>query len=375
MKMWNRQAGLLALTLFGMASGSAAAGAAAPPFEVRQSFDIAVPAAPAPVRVGGAVQLAYELHLTNFARAPLDLVGVQVLDDGGGQVIAEFRGAELQSLLGRAGAAGEGGKPSTVSSGARAIVYLSVPLTKGSPPHVLRHRVAYTAGTASALSSVEGGATAVDARPLPILGPPLRGGPWVGVYDPGMERGHRRVVYAVGGQARIPGRFAIDWMRAPGSRDDGLGAEVLAVADAMVVAARDGVPEPARGAKRPAASLADATGNCVALDLGGGRYAFYEHLMPGLKVRVGDRVREGQVIAKLGSTGQASQPHLHFHVADADFPLAEGLPYLMKGFRTLGAYESIQAFDQGASWRRSAAPPQPDAPRFPEPNLVVQFPD
>lgn len=375
MKMWNRQAGVLALTLFGMASGSAAARAAAPPFEIRQSFDIAVPAAPTPVRVGGTTQFAYELHLTNFARSPLELVGVQVLDDGGGRVIAEFRGAELQSLIGRAGAAGEGGKPASVPSGGRAIVYLAVPLTKDSPPHVLRHRVAYTAGTASASSLVEGGTIAVDARPLPILGPPLRGGPWVGVYDPGMERGHRRVVYAIGGRARIPGRFAIDWMRAPGSRDDGPGAEVLAVADAVVVAAHDGVPEPGRGAERPAVSLKDATGNYIALDLGGGRYAFYEHLMPGLAVRVGDRVREGQVIAKLGSTGQASRPHLHFHVADADFPLAEGLPYLLRGFTTLGAYDSIEAFDQGAPWRRSAVPTEPNAPRFPEPNLVVQFPD
>jgi murein DD-endopeptidase len=96
--------------------------------------------------------------------------------------------------------------------------------------------------------------------------------------------------------------------------------------------------------------------------------------MPGLSVRPGDRVREGQVIAKLGSTGQASQPHLHFHVADADFPLAEGLPYHLKGFRILGAHRSIEEFSQGEPWHRSAVPAQASAPRFPEPNLVVEFP-
>lgn len=371
MKMWNVKAGLLALTLFGIGGDSAAAGAAAPPFEIRQSFDIGVPAPPAPVRVGGTTQLTYELHLTNFARSPLDLVGVQILDDGSGQLIAEFRGAELQSMIGRVGAPVEGVRPASIPSGARAIIYVAVPLASATRPRALRHRISYAA--ASAAGIVEGGAAVVDTRPLPILGPPLRGGPWVGVYDPSMERGHRRVVYAVGGRARIPGRFAIDWMRAPGSRDDGLGVDVLAVADAVVVATRDGVPEPARGAERPAVSLADATGNYVALDLGGGRYAFYEHLMPGLSVRPGDRVREGQVIAKLGSTGQASQPHLHFHVADADFPLAEGLPYLLKGFRTLGAYRSIEEFGQGGPWRASAAPTS--APQFPAPNLVVAFPD
>ena len=369
MKIWNRYAGWVVLMLF-----AATDCRAAPPLEIRQSFDIAVPAAPAPVRIGEATQLAYELHLTNFSRSPLELTGVQVLDDRDGRIVSEVRGAELPSLVGKAGAAEETGKPTIVPSGGRAIVYLAVALSDAARPRALRHRIAYT-GTGPVHGTVEGGATAIDSRPLPILGPPLRGGPWVGVYDPDMERGHRRVVYAVGGRARIPGRFAIDWMRAPGSRDDGLGADVLAVADAVVVAARDGVPEPARGAERPAGALADATGNYVALDLGGGRYAFYEHLMPGLGVRTGDRVREGQVIAKLGSTGQASRPHLHFHVADADFPLAEGLPYLLKEFATLGAYDSIEAFDQGGPWRRSAVPAQPNAPQFPEPNRVVEFPD
>src|SRR3546814_15182295 len=45
------------------------------------------------------------------------------------------------------------------------------------------------------------------------LSPPLRGGPWVAVYDPGMERGHRRVFYATEGSATLPGRFAIDFMK------------------------------------------------------------------------------------------------------------------------------------------------------------------
>ena len=367
MKICNRHAAGLALMLFGTA------GAAAPPFEVRQSFDIAVAAPPAPVRVGGADQLAYELHLTNFARAPLDLAALEVVDDRDGRVIRAFRANELQALIGRIGATE--GRGATVASGERAVIYLAVPLAGAGRPRTLKHRITYTSGAAPGASVVEGGTAPIDQRPLPVLGPPLRGGPWVAVYDPALERGHRRVVYAVGGRARIPGRFAIDWMRVPGERDDGLGAEVLAVADAVVVAAHDGVPEPARGAERPATSLAEAPGNYIALDLGDGRHAFYEHLMPGLEVRIGDRVRKGQVIARLGSTGQASRPHLHFHVADADFPLADGLPYLLKGFRTLGAYDSIQTFDQGGPWRRSSVLPPPEPAQFPAPNRIVEFRD
>jgi hypothetical protein len=43
------------------------------------------------------------------------------------------------------------------------------------------------------------------------------------------------------------------------------------------------------------------------------------------------------------------RPHLHFHVADAEFALAEGLPHLLKPFTRLGGYDPIDAFDQGGS--------------------------
>src|SRR3546814_17672299 len=46
-----------------------------------------------------------------------------------------------------------------------------------------------------------------------LLGAPLRVGPWAAIHSPEWPRGHRRVLYAVAGRARIPGRFAIDWVR------------------------------------------------------------------------------------------------------------------------------------------------------------------
>ena len=62
----------------------------------------------------------------------------------------------------------------------------------------------------------------------------------------------------------------------------------------------------------------------MALDLGRGRFAFYEHLKRGsVAVKAGDRVKSGQVIGRLGNSGSSSiGPHLHFHVADANSPLA-----------------------------------------------------
>lgn len=174
--------------------------------------------------------------------------------------------------------------------------------------------------------------------------------------------------YAIDGRARLPGRFAIDWMWAGGG--DGRGAEVLAVADAVVVAMRDDFPDDGGG---PPTTLANATGNYVALDLGGGRYAFYEHLAQDVRVRVGQRLRRGQVIGTVGGSGSVTQPHLHFHVSDANAPLAaEGLPYTLRDYTALGAYDSIEAFRAGAPWREA---PGHQAPSLPSPMLVVRFPE
>jgi len=47
-------------------------------------------------------------------------------------------------------------------------------------------------------------------------------------------------------------------------------------------------------------------GNLVVLDIGNGRYATYAHLIPqSLRVSVGARVRRGQVLGRLGNSGNS----------------------------------------------------------------------
>lgn len=157
----------------------------------------------------------------------------------------------------------------------------------------------------------------------------------------------------------------------------GYGADVLAVADGIVAATRHDMKESATIAAHPKHSAEDATGNYIAIDLGGGRYAFYEHLQPGsLRVRRGERVRRGQVIGALGFTGQSTGPHLHFHVADANSPLgAEGIPYVFEQFEWLGTYEKIEALGRQRWTPLGGTTAARRAAERPASNVVIRFPD
>ena len=140
---------------------------------------------------------------------------------------------------------------------------------------------------------------------------------------------------------------------------------MLAVADGEIVAVR----EPA-AASAPR-SVEDETGAMIVLRLPDGRYAHYQHLEPGIAVRVGERVQRGQVIARVGSSGHVTQPHLHFHVADGITPLdSEGLPYRLDAGRIVGRYTSFEAFNEGQAWQLAAARPVDGLPAA---NSVIVF--
>ncbi len=125
------------------------------------------------------------------------------------------------------------------------------------------------------------------------------------------------------------------------------GASVIAAGDGVVAAAANDQPENAAVLRRldetaeaygarmqdiQGALLMKGTagvaGNYVVIDHGNGEYSLYAHLQPGsVRVQVGDRVAVGARLGKLGSSGNSTEPHLHFQVCDAADPLmCAGIP-------------------------------------------------
>lgn len=105
--------------------------------------------------------------------------------------------------------------------------------------------------------------------------------------------------------------------------DPGWGREILAPAAGTVVYARNDVPTNPHPGEEPGDNWYRAlhdpvmayAGNCVIVDHGNSEYSVMMHMQPGsVTVKVGDRVATGQVIGRLGNSGDAFGPHLHYQL-------------------------------------------------------------
>jgi murein DD-endopeptidase MepM/ murein hydrolase activator NlpD len=122
----------------------------------------------------------------------------------------------------------------------------------------------------------------------------------------------------------------------------GWGEPVHAPLDGVVIAARDGLPE--RSRIHPVREIAlvlrtgltfrptpenvhRVMGNHVILRCGD-VYAGFAHLTTcSVAVEVGQQVRAGDVLGRVGHTGNSTAPHLHFQLMDDPDPLvAHGVP-------------------------------------------------
>ncbi len=355
----------------------------------RAPLEVLVLDAPTAATALGRLHLVYELHLTNFGRDAFSLDGLDVLGDNDAR-LTSLTGAQLdQRLVLLAGNPRSGGR--LLQPGGRAVVYLwlTLPQEQRAPPRALVHRfrVITADGTPASLATAP---VAVRADTV-WLNPPLEGGPWVAVRGPSNSSSHRLSLVTLNGRVTVPQRFAVDWVRlgddgrffrGDGARVQdwyGYDAPVRAAADGVVVLVRDGAPD-----RRPldvdAPSIVDAAeapGNVVVVDIGHGVFTSYAHLQAGsLRVAQGDRVSAGQLVARVGNSGNSQGPHLHFQLASAIELLAgEGRPFVLSAFTLEGRVPSVPDLLAGAAWHATATQPAREVSgELPLENMVVRFP-
>jgi len=306
----------------------------------------------------GRFHIAYELVLTNTLQFALDVQRVDVRDARTHRVLLSLDGGALSSRMNSiAGAAGgpTSAAPTVLNPSSQAIVWLDVRVRrKADLPRALEHRVVSSSLPPSGepsfqLSSLVGRIALRTQAPV-VLGPPVRGGIWVaaeGCCDENTH--HRRGLLVVDGNEVVPQRFAIDWIKldrrhrawvgdpARLSSYFNYGQPLIAVADGTVVVARDGRPNQPPPNNPESPPLEELPGNHVVLRIGPGIYVLYAHLVPGsVRVRVGQRVRRGQLLGRLGNSGNSATPHLHLQVQITRSFLSDGLPFVFDRFQLLG---------------------------------------
>ena len=338
-----------------------------------------VPKAPTVAAGSTGRFLIYEIVVTNLEDRWLRWVGLEVTDETGAGLVTLADSALWRDMT----RPSQGRIPfldrPRLNTLQQAVLYLRVPVNRASPSEV-RHRLIFA-------DSV--GTETLTMRPVPVeqdavvIGPPLRGGNWIAVSGPGNTSFHRRAMLPIDGLLTTAQRFAIDYVMVDSASRPHRGeplknesyyghdADALAVADGVVVGIRDSIPENIPGGNSRAVTITfqNVSGNFVMLAIANGRYAHYAHLRPGsLRVKVGDRVRRGAVLGKVGNSGNSSLPHLHFHVTDFNSPLgAEGVPYVHDMFELVG---SCRAFVAECELR----PPRVLTRLMPFENELVRFP-
>jgi murein DD-endopeptidase MepM/ murein hydrolase activator NlpD len=313
----------------------------------------------------GLIHLAYAAQMTNTLPTPLEITGVVPVDPladfspTGRNHVVDAEGRDITGMVQlfdtsaagggvlpvdgpEAGSSAPSGFSTQLPPGNSGLMYFDVTYTDPAQiPRLFAHAitVAVSAGGASLparyAAAGDTDPVPVGCRPVAVLHPPLVGHGWFNANGCCTIIGsgsHRANIYPINGVLQAFEQFAIDYIQigpngtccngpplAPNSWW-GYGTPILAAAPGVVVEVVDGLPDQQPvGTVSPDLPLADFAGNSVIEDIGGGRYIGYAHMQPGsipASVRDGAPLRAGDLIGRVGNSGNSSGPHLHFHVMD-----------------------------------------------------------
>ena len=313
----------------------------------------------------GFIHLAYVAKVTNTRTAPADITAIVTpvnpladFSPTGRNFVTDAQGRDTtgavrlfavppdDNLPVDGSAAGPvAGFFTRVPAGNSGLMFFDVTYTDPARiPRLLSNTITVSSGGGSSVTELTN-PVPVGCRALAILHPPLVGHGWIsGNGCCTSVNSHRGAILPVNGVLQAPEQFAIDYVQigpngacCNGSLQAlrswwGYDTPILAATSGVVVEVVDGIPD-----QQPVGTLSNVTaatagGNSVIEDIGGGRYVAYGHLKPGTIpawVRKGTRLRTGDLIGRLGNSGNSDVPHLHFQVMDGpSFLDATGLPFV-----------------------------------------------
>jgi hypothetical protein len=345
---------------------------------------------PSPIIQHGTPRLVYEMRVSNYV--PLAYV-LDSIDVSAGSKTFTYSGDKLRSMVRFFGEKAPIAPDRRFEPGRSAVIYFMLEFDqRDEVPPTLRHTLHITAPDGSH-HALEAESLAVTQRAPTVVAAPLRGRDWLAgdsVHN-SPDAAHRRTILLVGGQPWLAQRYAIDWVRYrivngtattwSGPEDQNRSylcydAPIYSVADGTVVDMMDGIAEntPHSGKYAVDIDFINAGGNHVVVDIGGNRYAFYAHMRPGsVKVKMGERVKTGQILGHVGNTGSSTEPHLHMHLVDhPSFLAGHGVPYEFASFSASGSPELIEKPHDEIFFRNFGAlkPFQND---YPANNAAVNF--
>lgn len=314
--------------------------AANAPFPAQMIMDIYY--SPRPMKADNKYYLVYEIYLTNAMKSKAKIITFNVRDDKNTQLLS------LNDLKTSIQARGDQNQKNifTFQPGEMKTIFVWIPFKNESNlPAKLIHTMSVDSDFKNKPYTFELGSYQLKVNNITpaIIDSPLRGKNWLAGNAPSNTSGHRRTAIIFNGKPYYAQRYAIDFIQMGSDGKSYVGnvhdnksyhcynQDLHAVADGTVVELQDGIPENIPNSNQYAVTINEKTlaGNHIVIDIGNGRYAGYAHIIPGsFKVKLGDHVTRNQVIAKLGNSGNSTEPHLHFQVTNnKKFVEADGIPY------------------------------------------------
>jgi hypothetical protein len=303
----------------------------------------------------GMDHVEYELLVVSVFPEPVTLSSVTVLDPAGKELLRVDGGAlaaATQTLFAKT--------PSPVIPASAAVsVDVDLILPPGAAPERVTHRIAYVLKADSQLGllaeppEVDAPEVAINHQAAIMIRPPVKGDGWLAgaaCCKPNVHRDERIAINGI--RIETAETFAIDLVKVNNHRifdGDGkaveqyygFGEDVLAVADGTVVSVHDGMSDQTPFVLMTPKSKSDYGGNNVMVEIAPNVFAWYAHLRArSIAVKVGDAVKAGAPIGKLGNTGPSEGPHLHLGLLDKPDPIAgRSLPFVFDSFTLVGAVD------------------------------------